>query len=104
MSLWDHVLWKSIGRKHGKSEGALFEEEKLGYPSNMSQCCLKVAKITHDHDTTCKGHSWPGWMKWFIIRNPNSTLRVVRGLEPCKSKGLCLENVASLHDNLCDMY
>ena len=82
-----------------------FEEERLRYPSNLSQCCLKVAKITHDHDTPlAKGTLWLGWMKWFKIRNPNSTLRVVQGLEQCMMKGLCLENVTSLHDNLCDMY
>ena len=82
-----------------------FEEERLRHPSNLSQCCLKVAKITHDHDTPlAKGTLWLGWMKWFKIRNPNSTLRVVQGLEQCMMKGLCLENVTSLHDNLCDMY
>ena len=32
------------------------------------------------------------------------TLRVAEELEQCGAKGLCLENVASLYDNLLDMY
>ena len=42
-------------------------------------------------------------MKWFKIRNPNSTLRVVHGLEQGMLKGLSLENVTSLHDYLHNM-
>ena len=115
-SLCDHVIGKTISRKHGKSGVLSLEEENelvkwilkmqtLGHPINLSQCRLKVAKITQDRDTpSTKGIPSPWWVKWFKIRNPTLTLRVAQGLEQCRAKGLCLVNVASLYDNLLDTY
>ena len=63
-----------------------------------------MAKIAHDFDTPfAKSIPRPRWVKWSKFRNPNLTLRGAHGLEQGRAKGLCLENVASLHDNLQDM-
>jgi len=115
-SLRDHVFGKTLSRKRGKS-GVLSSEEEnelvnwifkmqtLGHPITLSQCRLKVAEITQDRYTPfTNGIPGPGWVKWFKARNPTLTLRVAQGLEQSRAKGLCPENVASLYDNLQDMY
>ena len=44
------------------------------------------------------------WVKMFIIRNPNVTLRMAYVLEKGRAKGVCPKNVASLYDKLSDVY
>ena len=79
--------------------------QTLGHPISLSQCQLKVAEIIQNHDTYfTKGIPGQGWVKWFKVRNPTLTLKVAQGLEQCRAKGLCPKNVASLYDNLLDMY
>ena len=107
---------KTTSRKRGKS-GVLSSEEEnelvnwifkmqnLGHPITLNKCRLKVVEITQDRDTTfTNGISGPSWIKWFKARNPGLTLRIAQGLEQSRAKGLCPENVASLYDNLQDMY
>ena len=78
-SLHDHVTGETIGRKCRKSRVLSFEEENelvkwivkmktLGHPINLSQCRLKVTKITQDRDTPfTKAIPGPGWVKWFKV-------------------------------------
>ena len=66
---------------------------------------LKVAEITQQRETPfINGIPGASWLKLFKKRHPKFILRMSKGLEVGRARGLCSMNVASFYHNLEKLY
>lgn len=88
-----------MGRKSNK-HGVVTLQEKdqlVKWILLLGQCRLKVAEFTQEKETSfTNGVHGDSWVKQFIYRYHDLSLRTTQGLEQAKAKGLYLVNVASL--------
>lgn len=110
--LYGTILTRSRGKK-----GALTKEEEntivtyllqmqnRGFPLHMGQLQAKVHELTQTRHTPFKdGIPGRGWVRCFLLRHPQLSLRKPQALEKNRAIGLYPENVMTFYDNLSNLY
>ena len=116
-SLRDHLYGKTIGRKRGaqpilqkneekKLVDYLFKMQDLGHPLTPGQLRLKVAQATQTREIPWSDVGVPGksWLRSFKLRHPEIAARKSQPLEVARARGLCQTTVATLYENMENLY
>ena len=115
-SLKDHMNGKTRFKKMGPKSVLTAEEEiaLYHYIEEMAKCGLfiaptqvkiKVAQMTEERVISFKnGIPGPTWMKWFLNRHPELTLRTSQGLDQNRARALNPHNTNKFYENLESLY
>ena len=115
-SLRDWCYGRTRSRDHGAKPVLTAEEEvqlldyliamcDAGYGLSPTALKMKVYEITKTRWMPfCEGIPGGSWMRWFQNRHPELIVRASQALESARARALCPENVATLYDNLQQLY
>ena len=116
ITLRDHYQSKRRSRKMG-GKGVLTEEEdealakyildmvKIRLPLIPNQMKEKVVKMTQERSTPFKkGMLGRSWLRWFLCRHSNISLRSPQVLEQKRAKSLNPSTTRRFFQNLSDLY
>ena len=115
-TLRDHYLGKRTSRKMG-DKGMLSKEEddalckyildmvEIRLPLSPNQVREKVAEITQERPTPFT-NDFPGrsWLKWFLHRHPEISLRSPQGLDQKRARALNPNTTRRFYENLSKLY
>ena len=115
-SFRDWCFGRTRSRRRGKMSVLTPEEESelvqylikmcdAGFGLSPTALKMKVYEMTKTRCTPfTDGIPGGGWMRWFKRRHPELTIRSAQALETARAKSVCPENVASLYNNLEQLY
>jgi hypothetical protein len=111
-TLRSHVMELTLSRKRGRKPIlSVGKEEKVvkyikgmaryGHPINIMELKIKVVEAMQLREIPFKdGVPGAGWLHWFQKHHPEVSLRMSKGLDLGRARGLCPFHVATSYDDL----